>query len=67
LEKGGYAGVSEEGLCKICHSPCKFQVDLAREVADAVRNTKYAGYAENLMTRIHLLDEAMETAVKREP
>jgi len=65
LEKGGYAGVSEEGLCKICHSPCKFQVDLAREVADAVRNTKYAGYAENLMTRIHLLDEAMETAVKR--
>jgi hypothetical protein len=47
----GEARVTAEGRCKICHSPCEFHVDLARQVLLAVETPAfrdYRGYAENL-------------------
>jgi hypothetical protein len=63
--KGGEARVTAEGHCKICHSPCRFQVDMARDVLRAVEGTRFAGYAENLAMRIRLLDDAMEASSGR--
>jgi len=66
LPKGaGELRITAEGHCKICHSPCEYEVDMARDVLHAVSGTKYEGYAENLATRINLLDEAMEAASRR--
>jgi hypothetical protein len=65
LPNGGEAIVTEEGHCKICQSPCQFEVDMARNVLDATAGTPYRGYAENLFKRIQLLDEAMEASTRR--
>jgi hypothetical protein len=64
LEKGD-ARVSKEGHCKICHSPCQLHLDMAREVLDSVRGTRFQGYAENLLKRIQLLDDAMVESTGR--
>jgi hypothetical protein len=60
----GDARVTAEGRCKICHSPCQFEVDMAREIRQHAAGTPYEGYAENLATRTRLLDEAMESSVR---
>ena len=65
LPKGGSARVTAEGHCKICHSPCRFQVEMAETLLKEVQGTRAAGYAENLATRIRLLDDAMELAASR--
>lgn len=64
LEKGE-ARITAEGRCKICHSPCKFEMDMARDVVREAKGTPYAGYAENLANRVRLLDDAMTDAVGR--
>jgi Domain of unknown function (DUF4157) len=71
LAKGGEgrvaaeARVTAEGHCKICHSPCKFEIDMSREVLRAAEGTPYKGYAENLLMRIQLLEDAMEASARR--
>ena len=55
------ARVTKEGHCKICSSPCQRELDMAREILNQVE-PKFRGYAENLHTRIQLLDDAMEVS-----
>ena len=64
LPNHGEARITHEGHCKICRSPCRYEVDVARDVLNATLGTRYEGYAQNLLTRIQLLDEAMEASVK---
>jgi hypothetical protein len=64
LEKGE-ARVTEEGRCKICQSPCEYELDLVREILQEKMGTRYQGYAENLFTRVRLLDDAMQAARAR--
>ncbi len=59
----GDARITAQGQCKICHSPCRLQMDMARDVLrDA--ESQYRGYAENLADRVRLLNDAMESAVR---
>jgi hypothetical protein len=64
LQKGE-ARVTVQGRCKICSSPCQYELDMAREVLDTVRGSKLEGYAANLARRVELLDSAMEAAAAR--
>jgi hypothetical protein len=65
LPDGGEARVTEEGRCKICHSPCEYEVKMSQEILQEVAGTAYEGYAGNLATRVQLLDDAMQGATRR--
>ena len=69
LKGGGEARVSEDGHCEICHSPCKKEVEMARDIARRIEaaqlGTGYAGYARNLTKRIEALDEAIAASEAR--
>jgi Domain of unknown function (DUF4157) len=60
LQSGdGEARVTEEGRCEICHSPCKREVDMAREIEQSQLGGEYTGYTRNLTKRIQALEDAM--------
>ena len=62
---GGEARVTEEGFCKICHSPCEREVQMVRDLLGKALGGPYEGYVDNLLKRIEALERSMIEAKAR--